>query len=229
MARLQRSFAGTDKEDKTSLAIYRADGDSYREWKRIIQPDDKLKYSGQISISADGKRLAVVHSDQFVRVWRFEGGSDMTPTDFHYAGWASRMQLSPNGRFLVLTDAEHRTSLLDLHKGQSANFRPLLEGASVNSIAFSPDERYLALGTDNDTARVFDITLPEGEIANLLHTGWITAMAFSDDSKYLATATDQINGNESYPVRIWLLQPADLIAEAQSRLAPFQQNDPPSR
>jgi WD40 repeat protein len=229
-------MAGTNKEGERSLAVYRADSESYHEWKRIPQPGDDLRHPGDMSISADGEHLAVLYSysARFVRIWRVEDGSESTPADLHKAGDVSRMLLSPNGRFLVLTDSDNRTKLLDLSKGPNANVRSLFEDTSIRSVAFSGDDRYLALGAENGTAHVFDTSMPEDEIANLIHTGRVTAMAFSDDGKYLATAGSNprpyhIDEDESYPVRIWLLRPADLIAEAQSRLAPFELKGTPGR
>ena len=60
------------------------------------------------------------------------------------------------------------------------------------------------------------------EIALLQHTGKVTAVAFSDKSKYVATASSdahpyRVHEEQSYPVRVWLLQPLDLINEAESR------------
>jgi WD40 repeat protein len=229
-------MAGSSTEGKRSLAVYRADRDSYREWKTIPQPDNDLEDPVAMSISADGKRLAVLYSyaERFVRIWRVEDGLDTTPANLHNAGDVSQMLLGPNGRFLVLTDSDNRTQLLDLSRGPNTNLRSLLEDTSISSIAFSADDRYLAVGAENGTAHVFDTSMPDDEIANLIHTGRVTGMAFSDDSKYLATASSNprpyhIDEGESYPVRIWLLQPADLIAEAQSRLAPFELKGTPSR
>lgn len=226
-------MAGYSTGDKRYLAIYRADGDSYREWKRIPQPDDDLEQPGAMSISADGKRLAVLYSyaERFVRIWRVEDGSDVTPDDLHNAGDVSQMLLGPNGHFLVLSDTDNQTQLLDLSGGPSAKRKSLLDNTSISSIAFSADDRYLAVGADNGTAYVFDTSMPDDQIANLIHTGKVTAMSFSDDGKYLATASSyphpyRIDEDESYPVRIWLLRPADLIAEAQSRLAPFELGTP---
>src|SRR5262249_34261581 len=82
----------------------------------------------------------------------------------------------------------------------------------------------LGLGSAEGILHVFETSRPEDEIARLQHTGEVTAIAFSDDSRYVATASsarhpNHLDEEESFPLRIWLLQPADLITEAQGRLA----------
>ena len=137
------------------------------------------------------------------------------------------ISLSPGGHFLVTTDRKNRTWLLDLSRGPAAEMRRLLDDTGVESIAFSRDDRYLGIGSDAGEGQlhVFDTGTSEGvlEIAVLQHTGKVTAVSFSDDSRYVVTASSdqhayRLDEEESYPVRIWLLQPGDLIAEATARL-----------
>jgi WD40 repeat protein len=72
---------------------------------------------------------------------------------------------------------------------------------------------------------IFDLKTAEGvtEIATLQHQGVVTNVVFSDDNKYVATASSDhhaygLDEEESYPIRIWLLQPRDLLKEATARL-----------
>ena len=77
---------------------------------------------------ADGQRLAVLYSyaEQFVRVWNVDSGNDLSPAALKDTGDVGLMALSPGGRFLVLTDLDHRNQLLDLSKGS------LSDGAGLN-------------------------------------------------------------------------------------------------
>ena len=86
---------------------------------------------------------------------------------------------------------------------------------TISAVAFSPDERYLALGSKEGMVHIFETAHPEGEIARLPHTGEITAIAFSDDGKYVATGISV--GGQTDLLSVWLLQPADLLAEAAAR------------
>lgn len=222
------ALSGPNKEGEPALFVFRLERESYRKWKSIPQADDELETSVAMSLSTDGQRLAVLYSyaEQFVRVWDVGSGSDVSPESLAKAGDVSQMALSQGGRFLVLADSDGETQLLGLSQGRKAKLIPLLDATSISSLAFSSDERYLGLGSYEGILYVFDTFRPEDEIARLQHTGAITAIAFSDDNRYLATASSDphpydIEEEESFPLRIWLLQPGDLIAEARERLAPF--------
>lgn len=61
-------------------------------------------------------------------------------------------------------------------------------------------------------------------VARLQHIGAVTAVAFSEDNRYVVTASSDphsygLDEEESYPLRVWLLQPADLMREATERIA----------
>lgn len=218
------------------FVVYASDGDVYREWKRFSNPSDPVE---MMSLSADGRRLAALHhyDVNHVSVWDTANGRSVTPEALHFQHEVETesfnsipdmrmIALSPGGRFLMTTDRKSHTWLLDLSEGGAAKMTPLpsLDGATVTSAAFSRDERYLGLGADDLYLHVFDTRGREGltEIALLQHTGKVTAAAFSDDAKYVATASSDkhpygVHEEQSYPVRVWLLQPLDLINEAEAR------------
>ncbi|MUG95108.1 hypothetical protein F7734_23195 [Scytonema sp. UIC 10036] len=59
----------------------------------------------------------------------------------------------------------------------------------VNAVAFSPDGKYLATASDDNTARVWNAASGK-EVFLLKHEDKVNAVAFSPDGKYLATASD---------------------------------------
>lgn len=62
----------------------------------------------------------------------------------------------------------------------------------INSIAFSPDGKYLATGTSNNIANIFSVADQKIVFTLTQHTGWVTGVAFSHDGSRLATvSTDQ--------------------------------------
>lgn len=219
------------------FVIYSSDGVAYKEWKRFANPSEPVE---MMSLSEDGSRLATLHhyDTSYVRVWDTNTGGSVTPDALHFQREVETenfaaipdmrlIALSPRGGFLMTTDRKrNRTWLLDLSKGRAAELTelPSLDGATVTSAAFSRDDRYLGLGADDLYLHVFDTRGREGvtEIALLQHTGKVTAVAFSDKLKYVATASSdphsyRVHEEQSYPVRVWLLQPPDLIEEAERR------------
>ena len=92
---------------------------------------------------------------------------------------------------------------------------------SINAIAFSPDNRWLASGGKDNVIKIWDLTM--GNILRTLygHTSNVNALAVSPDGKLLASGSGDINdqrdlgaftqggvvgGSEDNTVRIWDVQ-----------------------
>jgi WD40 repeat protein len=78
---------------------------------------------------------------------------------------------------------------------------------NVNTLAFSEDKHWLATGSDDGTALLWDLTAPDpGEEPIHLsdHQGPVKTLAFSPDSHWLAT------GSGDNTIRLWLVRFEDL-------------------
>jgi WD40 repeat protein len=218
---------GPDAKGKPLIVVYQLEGDSYNELKRIPQPANPTA----ISLSADGRRLATLYPHG-VRVWDVGNRRDdvslesLKLLDPPGDTTAWNMSLSPDGRFLAVTDSKARALLLDLSGGRGAGLlldSPGIEAGAV-SLAFSHDGRYVGVGSSEGLLHVFDTKGTEGvtEVARLQHTGAVTAVAFSDDGNHVATSTNDVHAalvgdKDSFPLRVWLLRPQALLAEAEAR------------
>lgn len=237
-------LALTGPADGTNrVIIYRFDRGAYAEVRRFASPPPhgvaipSIGMLFPMALSADGRRLIVNHNV-------YDNGTENVALSKRLEGEAgeSKYALSADGRYLAVSDRfgitpilkqTARTRLFDTATG---SWETLLGDGDVRSMAFSPDGAYLGVGSTDGLLRVFKTAKskwggakhdahdsPKEEVARLQLAGAVTAVAFSDDGKYVATASSQPRlsfGEErvSYPLRVWLLCPSDLIAEAERRL-----------
>jgi WD40 repeat protein len=224
-----------------SIVVYRSDGDTFRESGRLLPgafaSEVPLDEMVAMSVSEDGRIVAAHYREgnanrysNYIRVFAVDAGHEVTPESVKRLIGPGLMALSPDGRFLAVAAGLGRSYLVDLSNGHALRF---LDRAEIDSLAFSPDGRYLGLGSDEGTLYVFETANPKVEIARLKHTGRVTALAFSEDNRYVVTAS---SGFDRYPynyelekggrpLRVWLLQPSDLLAQAEARLNDLRRLD----
>ncbi|KAF7978465.1 hypothetical protein HWV62_45583, partial [Athelia sp. TMB] len=112
--------------------------------------------------------------------------------------------------------APHISNVLEIDRGMEdiwPALQQIFEGhtARVKSVAFSPDGRRMASGSDDESVRVWDT-----ETGTLIvkpfegHTDWVRSIAFSPDGQRIAS------GSDDRSVRVWGTETGALIA------GPFQ-------
>ncbi|MGH3696221.1 MAG: CHAT domain-containing protein [Pseudonocardiaceae bacterium] len=123
---------------------------------------------------------------------------------------------SPCGQRLATVGADKNARIWDAssgqeclsvtHKGVRSNARGRLANVSGRTVAFSPDGRWLATASDDETARIW-CTVSERQIAAFAHDNVVVGVAFSRDGCWLATA------GEDYTARVWDVGSGRRVAE----------------
>ena len=157
-----------------------------------------------VSFSPDGKLMLTTSLDRTARVWNAETGEEVAAMRGH-RGAVNTANFSPNGRRVVTAgdDGTVRVWWLDPPEDQA---RPLA-GPMHGVMAFSPDGKYLATGTDdflNPGPRVWDTSTGkplhklraprEGVIARFPDSerfATVLGVVFSPDSRRLLSIADE--------------------------------------
>jgi serine/threonine protein kinase len=85
--------------------------------------------------------------------------------------------------------------------------------SDVNSVAFSPDSKFLATGSDDDTIKLWNLANQQ-EIRTLNgHSGWVWTVAFSPDGKTLAS------GGADKTIKLWNLETGEELGTLKGHSA----------
>jgi WD40 repeat protein len=124
-------------------------------------------------------------------------------------------EIAPDGRTVVsfsvkeggirFWDLSARSAVISL-KGHSG---------SITSMAFSPDGRLLATGSNDNTVKLWDLAAKREVVTLRGHAGWVTGVAFSPDGRTLATSA-----NDS-TVKLWNLAIGQEVATLPEHTPPF--------
>ncbi|PHS02180.1 MAG: hypothetical protein COA78_21765 [Blastopirellula sp.] len=142
----------------------------------------------QILYSSDGRLLATGSWDGTAKLWDVESGKQNAVIDLHMPHCYD-IAFSPDDTLLACS-SENDAMIFDV---ASQRLLHLLQGhqSSARCVAFSPDGKQLATGSNDRTIRIWDTETGEVKHVITAHRDGIFALTFSPDGRTIASGGEQ--------------------------------------
>lgn len=155
--------------------------------------------------SRDQKLVVTASRDRTARTWNVRTGKPERTFEEGHAYLASTAMFFPDGHRLLTAAADNTTRIWEVATGGEV-LRLDRTGRSA-AAAISPNSRWVATGSDEKTAQLWDAKT--GKLLKTFHGHMVevTSLAFSTDNRLLAT------GDAKGHIRLWNVETEELVAK----------------
>jgi WD40 repeat protein/serine/threonine protein kinase len=165
-----------------------------RTWQEAARLAPEIEVASA-AFSPDGELLATVGRGKVV-LWDLntrQASIELVGTE-HGLG-SQDLCFSPDGQWLAYQDRENPSvTLWDVKRRTNHGSLPM---RSVAAVAFSPDGRYLVMGTWDKAIAVWDVKSRTRIVTLTNHTAWVGTLAFSPAGDLLAS------GSADQHIKLW--------------------------
>ncbi|KAI0112397.1 WD40 repeat-like protein [Nemania sp. FL0031] len=158
------------------------------ESRQIPEEHSRIPRSvGEMALSPDKQTVATSHLRGGVKLWDIKTNKIITEIDTRHSHHL--MTFSPRGSMLLASSIDAIICVYKIPSGDALHEFPD-HGEWVGCVTWSHDERHVASGSEDGTARIWKIGDNAREVARLIHSRWasVTGVAFSPDGERLVTS-----------------------------------------
>jgi WD40 repeat protein len=139
-----------------------------------------------LALSPDGKTLVSGSADKTVKIWQLNSQTDpLTLTGYSMA--INLIAISPDGQYFVASGLESHLRIRNLETGKL--IRSINNSSKVTSLAFSPNNELLAVGSEDKMLRLWHIKTGQEIWTFRGHSERVLDVVFTPDGQTLISAS----------------------------------------
>lgn len=163
---------------------------------RIRTLSGQTVFVNAVALSADGKTIATGDREGIISLWNFDTGK-LQRRLFH-GNSVYQLEFSSNSKILFSGGLNNTIKRWNVETG---NVNSLNTRFSVQNMAITPDEKMVAVGSDQANAVEIQSVLTGEMVAMPIHGENVSAIAFNSTGRILASASGLRGG-----IRLWDMQ-----------------------